>query len=60
MKRILFLIAASLVFFTSYAQSDYFKRKADGYLREADDKAATYLRWAADALNHEHIKRIRL
>lgn len=52
MKRILFLIAASLVFFTSNAQSDYFKRKADGYLREAEYKAATYLRWAADALNH--------
>ena len=36
MKRILFLIAASLVFFTSNAQSDYYKRKADGYLREAE------------------------
>ena len=54
MKRILLLIAASLVFFTSNAQSDYYKRKADGYLRKAEyyqKKAEGYRREANYYLN---------
>lgn len=32
------------------AQDDYYQKKAESYAREADEKAAMFLRWAADAL----------
>ena len=57
MHRILFIILFSLACATLSAQSDYYRKQAEGYTKEAeyyqkkaDEKAAMYLRWAAEAL----------